>query len=57
MELYFLILLFILMMGALGFGFPVAIDASKIKQTLGWEPKTSFELGLEKTVKYYLNKQ
>ena len=41
----------------LGHDFRYAIDASKIKQTLGWEPKTSFELGLEKTVKYYLNKQ
>ena len=40
-----------------GHDFRYAIDASKIKQTLGWEPKTSFELGLEKTVKYYLNKQ
>ena len=41
----------------LGHDFRYAIDASKIKQTLGWEPKTSFEVGLEKTVKHYLNKQ
>ena len=38
----------------LGHDFRYAIDASKIKQKLGWEPKTSFEEGLEKTVKYYL---
>tara|TARA_B100001057_G_scaffold493092_1_gene586881 strand:- start:96 stop:1100 length:1005 start_codon:yes stop_codon:yes gene_type:complete len=41
----------------LGHDFRYAIDASKIKQTLGWVPNTSFEVGLEKTVKYYLNKQ
>ncbi len=40
----------------LGHDFRYAIDASKIKQILGWEPKTSFEIGLEKTVKHYLNK-
>tara|TARA_B100001059_G_scaffold60130_1_gene55758 strand:+ start:41360 stop:42352 length:993 start_codon:yes stop_codon:yes gene_type:complete len=40
----------------LGHDFRYAIDASKIKQTLGWEPKTSFELGLEETVKHYLKK-
>ena len=40
----------------LGHDFRYAIDASKIKQTLGWEPKTSFEVGLEETIKYYLKK-
>jgi dTDP-glucose 4,6-dehydratase len=32
-----------------------AIDASKIKQELGWMPEESFETGLRKTVKWYLN--
>ena len=40
----------------LGHDFRYAIDASKIKNKLGWKPKTSFESGLEKTVKYYLKK-
>ena len=31
-----------------------AIDASKIKQDLGWLPSESFEEGLEKTVVWYL---
>lgn len=32
-----------------------AIDASKIKRELGWEPSISFEEGLEKTVDWYLS--
>jgi len=32
-----------------------AIDASKIKKELGWYPKESFETGLEKTVRWYLD--
>ncbi|MFZ5981809.1 MAG: dTDP-glucose 4,6-dehydratase [Candidatus Zixiibacteriota bacterium] len=32
-----------------------AIDATLIKKELGWESKTSFETGLEKTVKWYLD--
>ncbi len=31
-----------------------AIDASKIKTNLGWEPSIQFEEGLEKTVSWYL---
>lgn len=31
-----------------------AIDATKIKEQLGWEPKVSFEQGIEKTVDWYL---
>jgi len=31
-----------------------AIDASKIKQELGWEPAETFETGLRKTVEWYL---
>jgi len=32
-----------------------AIDASKIKNELGWEPSVTFEQGLEKTVDWYLD--
>lgn len=32
-----------------------AIDASKIKNELGWEPSVTFEQGLEKTIDWYLN--
>ena len=32
-----------------------AIDSSKIKNELGWEPSLQFEEGIEKTVKWYLN--
>lgn len=31
-----------------------AIDASKLKRELGWEPRETFETGLEKTVAWYL---
>lgn len=31
-----------------------AIDATKIKNTLGWEPKETFESGIVKTINYYL---
>lgn len=31
-----------------------AIDASKIRQQLGWNPKESFDSGLRKTVQWYL---
>jgi dTDP-glucose 4,6-dehydratase len=30
-----------------------AIDATKIKQELGWEPKVGFEEGISKTVRWY----
>lgn len=32
-----------------------AIDASKIKKELGWEPEETFETGIHKTVEWYLN--
>jgi len=32
-----------------------AIDASKLNRALGWEPKETFETGIEKTIKWYLN--
>jgi dTDP-glucose 4,6-dehydratase len=31
-----------------------AIDAGKIRQELGWQPKENFESGLEKTVRWYV---
>ncbi|TCS81981.1 dTDP-glucose 4,6-dehydratase [Pectinatus cerevisiiphilus] len=31
-----------------------AIDPSKIKKALGWQPQTSFDAGIKKTVKWYL---
>jgi len=34
-----------------------AIDASKLKDELGWEPSLQFEEGLEKTVDWYLSNQ
>jgi dTDP-glucose 4,6-dehydratase len=34
-----------------------AIDASKIRRELGWEPRESFETGLRKTVQWYLANQ
>ena len=38
----------------LGHDFRYAIDASKIKNELGWKPMTHFEEGIEKTVKSFL---
>ena len=34
-----------------------AIDASKIKNELNWIPKESFQSGIRKTVKWYLDNQ
>ena len=31
-----------------------AIDCSKIEQELGWRPSVSFEEGLDRTVRWYL---
>ena len=33
-----------------------AIDASKLKRELGWEPSVNFGLNLEKTVRWYIDK-
>ena len=33
---------------------PTTINTSKIKLELGWTPKTSFEVGIQKTVEWYL---
>ena len=41
-----------------GHDFRYAIDASKIKDQLNWEPKETFESGIKKTIEWYLeNKQ
>ena len=37
-----------------GHDFRYAIDASKIERDLGWTPRETFESGIEKTVKWYL---
>ena len=34
-----------------------AIDPTKIKEELGWYPETSFEVGIVKTIEWYLNHQ
>ena len=31
------------------------IDPEKIKNDLGWYPETSFEVGIQKTIQWYLN--
>ena len=38
-----------------GHDFRYAIDSSKLKNELGWEPSLQFEEGIEKTVNWYLN--
>jgi len=37
-----------------GHDFRYAIDASKIKNDLNWEPRTTFDKGIDKTVLWYL---
>ena len=34
-----------------------AIDASKLRQELGWEPSLQFEEGIERTIKWYLDNE
>lgn len=34
-----------------------AIDATKISETLGWQPSVTFEQGLDKTIDWYLSNQ
>ncbi|HEN8727977.1 TPA: dTDP-glucose 4,6-dehydratase [Pseudomonas putida] len=34
-----------------------AIDASKIERELGWRPEETFETGIRKTIRWYLNNQ
>jgi dTDP-glucose 4,6-dehydratase len=37
-----------------GHDFRYAIDSTKLKNELGWEPSLQFEEGIEKTIKWYL---
>ena len=39
----------------LGHDYRYAIDISKIKNELGWEPKTNINNGLKNTLNWYLN--
>ena len=39
-----------------GHDFRYAIDATKIKESLGWEPQHTIDQALQKTVVYYLEK-
>lgn len=39
-----------------GHDFRYSLDFSKIKETLGWQPRINLENGLERTVKWYLDK-
>lgn len=34
-----------------------AIDATKLREELGWSPKYNFDTGIEKTIKWYLENQ
>lgn len=40
-----------------GHDFRYAINSSKIKDELGWQPHESFDSGLDKTIEYYLRQQ
>ena len=40
-----------------GHDFRYAIDSTKLKNELGWEPSLQFEEGIEKTVKWYLDNE
>ena len=40
-----------------GHDFRYAIDASKIKNSVGWTPKETFNSGIQKTIKWYLDNE
>ncbi|PQJ21084.1 dTDP-glucose 4,6-dehydratase [Tenacibaculum sp. SG-28] len=40
-----------------GHDYRYAIDSSKLKDELGWEPSLQFQEGIEKTVQWYLNNE
>ena len=40
-----------------GHDFRYAIDASKLKKVIGWEPKESFNTGIQKTIEWYLKNE
>jgi dTDP-glucose 4,6-dehydratase len=41
----------------LGHDLRYAIDASRIRDELGWKPTVTFEQGIEKTIEWYLENQ
>lgn len=41
----------------LGHDFRYAIDATKIKEELGWEPLHTFETGIKETIKWYIQNE
>jgi len=40
-----------------GHDFRYAIDATKIKKALGWTPKETFDTGIKKTIKWYIDNE
>ncbi len=40
-----------------GHDFRYAIDAGRIREELGWAPRETFESGIEKTIRWYLNNE
>jgi len=40
-----------------GHDFRYSIDASKLKKEIGWEPKESFNTGIQKTIEWYLKNE
>ena len=40
-----------------GHDFRYSLDSGKLKQETGWEPSITFEQGLERTVKWYVDNQ
>jgi dTDP-glucose 4,6-dehydratase len=40
-----------------GHDFRYAIDASKLERQLGWKPQESFETGIDKTIRWYLDNE
>ena len=40
-----------------GHDFRYAINASKLKKEIGWEPKESFNTGIQKTIEWYLKNE
>ena len=39
-----------------GHDFRYAVDPTKIARELGWKPLTDFAVGIERTVRWYLNR-
>jgi dTDP-glucose 4,6-dehydratase len=40
-----------------GHDFRYALDGSRLARELGWSPRENFEAGLEKTVRWYLDRR